>query len=283
MNIPCDIHVHIWAASEHLSDSFRNELVQVSGRPDSLNVPLDRFAETFACVRKVVIFGGRAKHVGIACPNEFIHRFAQQHPGKCVPFAAIDPADADFMRDFEQCVGDWNFRGVKLLPMYANFDPRDRRLDPLYAACEKRGLPILYHMGTTFCRWAPLRYTEPMLLEEVSERFPDLRMVIAHLGHPWEHQTAVLIRKNPNIFADISALFYRPWQLYNSLMLMQEYGVTRKLFFGTDYPITTPLESVEKLRRIMGFGEGSNFPRLDPSWMEAVFERDSLKMIGIGS
>ena len=65
-------------------------------------------------------------------------------------------------------------------------------------------------------------------------------------------------------------------------MLMQEYGVTRKLLFGTDYPFTTPEESVEKLRAIMKFGEGSNFPRLDPAWMEEVFSRDSLKLLGIG-
>lgn len=282
MKVTCDVHVHVWSPSQHLSPRFRQETLEISGRADSLDVALDRFDTLFADVGRVVIFGGRARHSGIDCPNGFIHDFARKNPAKYVPFASIDPADADFMADFEQCVGDWNFRGVKLLPMYANFDPRDRRLDPLYAACQKRGLPVLFHMGTTFCRWAPLRYTEPMILEEVSERFPDLRMIIAHLGHPWEHQTAVLIRKNPNIYADISALFYRPWQLFNSLMLAQEYGVTRKLFFGTDYPFTTPDESVAKLRGIMRFGEGANFPRLNPAWMEEMFERDTLKILGIG-
>ena len=207
MKIACDIHVHIWSAEDHLSESFRKDAREVSGRPDCLNVDLQSFDRIFASVEKVVIFGGRARHVGVGCPNSFVHEFAQKHPQKCVPFAGIDPNDPDFMEDFRRCVEDWKFRGVKLLPMYANFDPRDRRLDPLYADCEKRGLPVLFHMGTTFCRWAPLRYTEPMLLEEVAERFPDLRMIVAHLGHPWEHQTAVLIRKQPNIYSDISALF----------------------------------------------------------------------------
>lgn len=281
MKIVCDIHTHVWSDQEHLSSTFRKELQEISGRPDSLKVPLDRFEEVFASVQKVVIFGGRARHCGIQCPNEFVHQFSKKHPHKCVPFTSVDPADANFMDDFEQCVQDWKFRGVKLLPMYANFDPRDRRLDPLYQACEKRGLPVLFHMGTTFCRWAPLRYTEPMLLEEVSERFPDLRMIIAHFGHPWEHQTAVLIRKNPNIYTDISALFYRPWQLFNSLMLMQEYKVTHKIFFGTDYPFTTPLETAERLRSIAKFGEGTNFPKLDHSWIEEIFARDSLKILNI--
>jgi predicted TIM-barrel fold metal-dependent hydrolase len=64
-------------------------------------------------------------------------------------------------------------------------------------------------------------------------------------------------------------------------MLVQEYKVMRKIFFGTDYPFTTPMETVEKLRQIMKFGQGSNFPKLDPSWMEEVFARDSLKLLGI--
>ena len=43
-----------------------------------------------------------------------------------------------------------------------------------------------------------------------------------------------------NVFADVSALHYRPWQLYNSLMLVQEYGVWHKVLFGTDFPLITP-------------------------------------------
>lgn len=282
MRIGCDIHVHAWKPAEHLSPAFQEEANKVSGRPGCLNAELDRYDEIFEPVDKVVVFGGRAVHCGVHCPNEFIHQFTLRNRSKYIPFAAVDPTERDFMKDFEQCVGDWKFRGVKLLPMYANFDPRDRRLDPLYSACEKLGLPILFHMGTTFVRWAPLRFTEPMLLEEVAERFPDLKMIAAHLGHPWEHQTAVLIRKQPNIYSDVSALFYRPWQLFNSLMLMQEYGVTRKLLFGTDYPFTTPMETVERMRAIAKFGEGTNFPRLNPEWLEEMFQRDTAKLLGIG-
>ena len=36
--------------------------------------------------------------------------------------------------------------------------------------------------------------------------FPDLRMIVAHLGHPWEEDLVALIRKAPNVCADISAV-----------------------------------------------------------------------------
>ena len=116
---------------------------------------------------------------------------------------------------------------------------------------KSNGLPIMFHQGTTFPRKAPLKYANPVLLEEIALRFPDLKMIIAHLGHPWEAETIVLIRKQPNVFSDISGLFYRPWQFYNSLRLAVEYGVVDKLLFGTDYPVATFEETVEGLHHVV--------------------------------
>ena len=62
---------------------------------------------------------------------------------------------------------------------------------------------------------------------------------MAHLGHPYEGECVVTFRKHPNVYADVSALHYRPFQLYHSLMLVQEYGVWDKVLFGTDYPFIT--------------------------------------------
>jgi uncharacterized protein len=280
MRIACDIHAHVWDAEAHMSAAFRAEAHAVSGRPDAMAADLGRFDEIFGSVDRVVVCGGRALRAGLAVPNDFVLRFAEARAPRCCAFLSVDPCEEGFMDEFDRCLKA-GFLGVKLLPTYAGFDPRDARLDPLYAACERRRLPVLFHMGTTFIRRAPLRFAQPALLEETAEKFPELRMVIAHFGHPWEHETAVLIRKQPNIFTDLSALYYRPWQLFNSLMLMQEYGVMRKVLFGTDWPFTTPADTVDGLRRIARFGEGTNFPRLDPAPIEEIFSRDSLRLLGI--
>ena len=70
----------------------------------------------------------------------------------------------------------------------------------------------------------------------------------------------MVIRKHPNLYADVSALHYRPFQLYHSLMLVQEYGVWGKLLFGTDFPITNVDESVQGLRRLNQMLEGTSLP-----------------------
>ena len=89
-------------------------------------------------------------------------------------------------------------------------------------------------------------------IDRVAIRFPDVKIIMAHLGHPYEGECVVTIRKHPNVYADVSALHYRPFQLYHSLMLVQEYGVWDKVLLGSDYPFTMgdsdPVGSLERVR-----------------------------------
>ena len=111
--------------------------------------------------------------------------------------------------------------------------------------------------------------------------FPRLRIILAHLGHPYEGECLVTIRKHEHVYADISALHYRPWQFYNALMLAQEYGVWHKLLFGTDFPFTTVRSTIDGLRSLNGMLEGSRLPRLDEAQIEAMIHRDSLGLLGL--
>ena len=83
-------------------------------------------------------------------------------------------------------------------------------------------------------------------------------MVIAHLGHPWINETLVLIRKNRNMYSDISALYYRPWQFYNALVAAMEYGVLDRLLFGSDYPFTTPQSTIGGAPQVNEMAEGTD-------------------------
>ena len=104
---------------------------------------------------------------------------------------------------------------------------------------------------------------------------------MAHLGHPYEGECVAVIRKHPNVYADISALHYRPFQLYHSLMLVQEYGVWHKVLFGTDYPFTTVNATIDGLRNLNQMLAGTSLPRLDEQQIEALIYRDSLKLLGL--
>jgi len=80
---------------------------------------------------------------------------------------------------------------------------------------------------------------------------------------------------------DISALFYRPWQFYNMLITAQEYGVTHKLLFGTDYPFAHAQESIDGLRNINAIVGSSGLPRVTDETIDGILNRDALQRLGI--
>jgi predicted TIM-barrel fold metal-dependent hydrolase len=86
-------------------------------------------------------------------------------------------------------------------------------------------------------------------------------MIIAHMGHPWEAECVVLIRKHPNLFADVSALHYRPLRHYQAFITALEYGVEHKLIFGSDFPSATPEQVIAGLHKVNDIVEGSRMPR----------------------
>jgi predicted TIM-barrel fold metal-dependent hydrolase len=62
---------------------------------------------------------------------------------------------------------------------------------------------------------------------------------------------------------------------------VQEYGVWHKLLFGSDYPFTTVDASLDGMRKLNDMLEGTKLPRLNTEKMEEMFQRDSLRLLGI--
>src|SRR5262249_57495791 len=94
------------------------------------------------------------------------------------------------------------------------------------------------------------------LLDRVGRAFPRLRMIVAHLGQPMMQETVMLMRKNPNVFADLSARFHRPWQLYHGLRTAIEYRVTDRLLFGSDFTDMKQRDAAADFRGIHDWGDG---------------------------
>src|SRR5690606_30195062 len=224
---------------------------------------------------RTVVFGGKARRSGLWVDDRYVADYVAAHPEQLIGFLSIDPTQDGWEEELREGHENLGLRGIKLMPMYAGFHPDDERLDFLWSYATSHRLPVLLHTGTTFVAQAPLDCTLPRLLDRVAIRFPDVTIIMAHLGHPYEHECVVTVRKHPNVYADLSALHYRPFQLYHSLMLVQEYGVWDKVLFGTDYPFTTVDATVEGLRKLNGMLEGTALPRLDAAAIEAVIHRDT--------
>ncbi len=274
-----DVHTHIWKR-ENWSDEMEREASIARGAPAETDIREEDHWSAMAPVDKAIVFGMRAAHAGLTVPNALIANYVAQHPEKLIGFASIDPNEGDYLDQMHECFENQGFRGLKLGPIYQNYHVSDPRMKPVFAYCEKRGLPVLFHQGTTFPRKAPLKFASPVDLEDVALEYKDLVMIVAHMGHPWMDETSALIRKQPNVYADISALYYRPWQFYNGLIIAQEYGAAHKLLFGTDYPFTTPAETVIRLKDVNHVTAGG-MPRVSDQTIYGILERDSLRLLNL--
>jgi len=277
-----DIHSHAWSFPEHFSDEFRRQAQRArAGVEVDLTVRYDEYRAQAAAEVKTVVFGGKARLSGIWVDDQYVANYVAAHPETLIGFLSLDPMRPgweDELRDGHERLG---LRGIKLMPMYAGFRPDESRLDPLWDYAATHGLPVLLHTGTTFVAQAPLDCTLPRRLDSVAIRFPDVKIVLAHLGHPYEGECVAVIRKHANVYADISALHYRPFQFYQSLMLVQEYGVWHKLLFGTDYPFTTVNATIESLHNLNNMLRGTQLPRLNMQEIDKMIYRDGLKALGL--
>src|SRR5262249_2469684 len=147
--------------------------------------------------------------------------------------------------------------------------------------CQRHGLPVLLHVGTSFVGGTLLDYSRPVHFDAVAVGFPELRMVLAHLGHPWEGETIAVIRRHPHVYADLSALYYRPWQFYNSMRLLVEYRINAKVLFGSDYPFTTTGSSITGVRNVNAILGQSGLPPIPKEVLEGIIHRDALQLLGL--
>jgi predicted TIM-barrel fold metal-dependent hydrolase len=277
-----DVHSHVWEYPRHFGDGFRRQAIRArAGAEVDLTVRYEDYRKTCPPDTKTIVFGGKARLSDQWVDDKYVADYVARHPDTLIGFLCVDPTQEGWEREMREGHEALGLRGIKLLPMYAGFRPDDERLDPLWKYVTAKQLPVLLHTGTTFMAQAPLEHTLPRHIDAVAIKFPDVKIIMAHLGHPYEGECVATFRKHQNVYADVSALHYRPFQLYHSLMLVQEYGVWHKVLFGTDYPFTNVNDSIAGIRNLNNMLEGTNLPRLKMDEIEKMIHRDSLSILGL--
>jgi hypothetical protein len=213
--------------------------------------------------------------------NDATATFVKAYPERLIGFMSLHPYDANCLDEFERCRTELGLKGIKLGANYQNFDPLEPRALAVYERAQKYGLPILFHQGTSPVRDAPIRLAHPLLMDEIAIRYPNLKIIMAHMGHPWQAETCVVIRKHPHLYADLSGNFYRPFSFWEQLVKANEWNVLPKILFATDFPIATVPETIEALRRVNRLVEGTPLPRVPEEAIEQIIHRDALALLGL--
>jgi predicted TIM-barrel fold metal-dependent hydrolase len=287
-----DLHTHIWDAASHLDEGF-HRAIGASFAATPTGVARDArgprvpdasprvHAAANAAAERVVVLAFDMLLAGAVVPNEYVAAYVASNPGRLVGFASVDPTRPDALERLQHAHQGLRLRGLKLSAAYQGVHPEDPRMAPLYRYCEQHGLPILVHQGATILPQTPLALGNPQLLDSVAQRHPDLRIVVAHVGFPWATDTVVLMRKHPHVYADLSALSYRPWQLFDTLQKAWEARVTEKLFFGSDWPFATFEQSVAGLRSVVNIGRAIGLHGVGDALVDDILERDPFPALGL--
>jgi len=118
-------------------------------------------------------------------------------------------------------------------------------------------------------------------MDEIAMDFSDLKIVMAHLGHPWHADGISVVRKHPNVYTDVSGQFYRPWYMYNALISAYEWRVMEKILFASDWPVSTPSENLAVFRNFNEFARKHHLPEVPDDALDGIINRDSLGLLGL--
>ncbi len=135
--------------------------------------------------------------------------------------------------------------GIKLYPGYEPYGITDPSLESVFNLAAKHDVPVMIHTGDTYSKRAKVRHAHPLLVDDVAVDYPDVKFVICHLGNPWFKDTAEVLYKNDNVYADISGLVLNDFEsdferyllaeLKEMLAFIGDPG--RQLMYGSDWPL----------------------------------------------
>ena len=257
-------------ASRAVMVHFFLPLIGAQDRVDQAGHGLDAAARTRAINELDPTLGERLKESNVrACAA------VKYHP-ELLPFVCIDPwvlgpqEARDHLVDLVERHGA---RGIKLHSVSQRFFMGDRRMWPVYEACVELDVPIVAHSGRNL---AEQQFSEPRAFAEVYERFPDLKLVMAHLGNGSWRQTTDLADAYPNALFDTSEvtewygapLAPTPAELAR---LIKDVGPER-VMLGTDFPWWSPAHCVE---RIM------DLPILSTEEKEGILGANAARLLGV--
>ena len=191
--------------------------------------------------------------------NEAIARDTEKVRDRLAPFARVNPNYGErALRELDKCKREYDFVGLKLHPTTEFFLPNNLRLmRPIMERCDEWGWPVFFHSG-----YYPT--CQPALFVPLAEAFPNVPMILAHIGYAHPADCIVVARRYPNIYLETSA------NSTTTIMTQVYENVDVKQFlYGSDLPFTDPVDVMEKIRAVPGMSDedltlvlGGNIMRL---------------------
>jgi uncharacterized protein len=245
-----DCHVHPWddASLESMGGGRKGAMSSYFGR-ELPPVPLSALAEEYRArdMMAVLLASDDSTSSGLPpVPNAHIAQAVRNHPDVFLGFGGVDPWMGRLALDEVRRIKDMGLRGLKFNPGRQHFYANEPRFAPLWELAAELGLVCLFHTGMmgngAGVRGGlgfKLKYTAPIpYLDDIAADHPDLTLISAHPGWPWQDEQLAMARHKGNVYLDLSgwAPRYFPPQLIQQVNRL----IPDRVLFGSDWPVITP-------------------------------------------
>lgn len=284
-----DCHTHIWQSAQQVGLRVgvrASRPARGAAPPEKPSLRLQATPELHAAACKPVdaalVLGFRSRHLDATVPNDFLAECVRRQPGRLIGFAGIDPLDgAAALEEIRRASQVLGLKGLVIAPASQAMHPAHSQAMAVYELAQQMALPLVVHNSPPLSAAAHLEYARPYLLDEVARTFPQLRILITHLGFPWVDETFLLLARHDNVFAEISGITQSPWMALQHMQSAYDLGVMDKLFFGSDFPYSSPKVVIEALYSLAQIVHGTNLPSVPREALRGIVERNSLALLGL--
>lgn len=197
---------------------------------------------------------------GLSAPNKRTIDLCTKSKDMLFPVLTAEPS----MRSVRECIElakerSGYVKGFKIRLGYVEVFPDDKIFSLLYDYAESSDLPVLFHTGDTATSNGSLKHSHPLGLDSLANKRETLKIIACHFGNPWLMDTAELLYKHKNVFADISGLFaggakysgkYLDYLGQKLSQAVYYIGNADKIIFGTDYPVETFPDAISLVSKI---------------------------------
>ena len=255
-----DTHTHIWPKG-FTTAGLTNYLKSRGLWDESLSVvtaegllrEMDKNSISFSIISSVAIKRGMSNQ-DLDEVNTYVSIEIKKYPDRLAGFCTVDPfGGSKSIETLKKGIEDLGHIGLKLHPPFQEFYPNDKRCFTIYEKMQEYRMPILFHCGSVGMLPFKDDFAKPSYLDVVACNFPDLPIIIGHAGKIWFDDTAMLMRKHKNIYTEISTNLGRneEFRFMPLVWLLSKIkiwaGNFDRVFFGTDYPMYLPEETLKGL------------------------------------
>jgi len=172
--------------------------------------------------------------------NEKVIEWKKRAPDIFIPF--YNPPERpikgiDVKKMMNNAIEKDGIKGLKIMNPFREKYLNDPILEKSFKIAQQYELLILMHTGypPPGTKKNVLTYANPLKIEDIIHKYPELKIIIAHMGFPWIDSALSLAVQYPNIYVDISNLTYMmPTRLQDFILRSKELIGIDKILFGSD-------------------------------------------------